>query len=172
LSCVTFKRHEHLLIFKLCAKCDKLYLNIIDHLLVSCDRTRDKRDDFWQDIINIDPDRTRDKRDDFWQDIINIDPDRTRDKRDDFWQDIINIDPIDFSVYMDSLSSTDFICTVISCDTTYELDQDELLFFSNICMHYVASTCRQFESLLTLDLVCQFLYKFFFFFFSLLVSWH
>ena len=148
MSCVTFKRHEHLLIFKLCAKCDKLYLNIIDHLLVSCDRTRDKRDDFWQDIINIDPDRTRDKRDDFWQDIINIDPDRTRDKRDDlwqdiinidpdrtrdkrddFWQDIINIDPIDFSVHMDNLSSTDFICTVLSCDTTYELDQDELFIF-------------------------------------------
>ena len=43
---VTFKRHEHLLIFKLCANCDKLYLNIIDHLLVSCDRIRDKRDDF------------------------------------------------------------------------------------------------------------------------------
>ena len=48
--------------------------------------------------------------------------DRTRDKRDDFWQDIINIDPIDFSVYMDNLSSTDIICTVLSCDTTYELD--------------------------------------------------
>ena len=71
--------------------------------------------------------------------------DRTRDKRDDFWQDIINIDPIDFSVYMDNLSSTDIICTVLSCDTTYELDQDELLFFSKICVHYVASTCRQFD---------------------------
>jgi hypothetical protein len=94
----------------LCDKCDKLYQNIIDHLPVSCDRTRDKRDDFWQDIINIDPDRTRDKRDDFWQDIINI-------------------DPIDFSVHMDNLSSTDFICTVLSCDTTYELDQDELFIF-------------------------------------------
>ena len=91
----------------LCDKCGKLYQNIIEHLLVSCDRTRDKRDDFWQDIINI--------------------------------------DPIDFSVYMDNLSSIDFICTVLSCDTTYELDQDELLLFSKMCLHYVASTCRQFN---------------------------
>jgi len=91
----------------LCDKCGILYQNIIEHLLVSCDRTRDKRDEFWQDIINI--------------------------------------DPIDFSVHMDNLSSTDFICTVLSCDTTYELDQDELLFFAKSCVHHVVSICRQFD---------------------------
>ena len=70
---------------------------------------------------------------------------RTRDKRDEFWQDIINIDPTDFSVHMDNLSSTDCICTVLSRDTTYELDQDELLFFAKSCVHHLVSICRQFD---------------------------
>ncbi|CAC5363156.1 unnamed protein product [Mytilus coruscus] len=42
---------EHLL----CDKCGKFFLNIVEHVLVSCDFTQDERDDLWQDIINVNP---------------------------------------------------------------------------------------------------------------------
>ena len=42
--------------------------------------------------------------------------------REDLWRDIININPIDFSVYMDSLTSLKFTAELLSCDTKYELE--------------------------------------------------
>ncbi|CAC5394010.1 unnamed protein product [Mytilus coruscus] len=68
----------------------KFFLNIVEHLLVSCDFTQDKRDDLWQDIINV--------------------------------------NPIQFSVFMDSLSAHEFTTTILSCNTSYELENDELIF--------------------------------------------
>ncbi|CAG2253602.1 MIZ1 [Mytilus edulis] len=78
---------EHLL----CDKCGKFFLNIVEHLLVSCDFIQDKRDDLWQDIINI--------------------------------------NPIQFSVFMDSLSAHEFTTTILSCNTSYKLENEELTFF-------------------------------------------
>lgn len=39
----------------LCDKCGQFYNNIFKHLLLSCDHTRDSRDEFWRDIIAINP---------------------------------------------------------------------------------------------------------------------
>ncbi|CAG2211335.1 unnamed protein product [Mytilus edulis] len=86
---------EHLL----CDKCGKFFLNIVEHLLVSCDFIQDKRDDLWQDIINI--------------------------------------NPIQFSVFMDSLSAHEFTTTILSCNTSYELENDELTFFSKTCVQKI-----------------------------------
>ncbi|CAG2214579.1 unnamed protein product [Mytilus edulis] len=93
---------EHLL----CDKCGKFFLNIVEHLLVSCDFIQDKRDDLWEDIINI--------------------------------------NPIQFSVYMDSLSAHEFTTTILSCNTSYELENDELTFFSKTCVRHVETICRDF----------------------------
>ena len=90
----------------LCDKCGKFFLNIVEHLLVSCDFIQDKRDDLWQDIINI--------------------------------------NPIQFSVYMDSLSAHEFTTTILSCNTSYELENDELTFFSKTCVRHVETICRDF----------------------------
>ncbi|XP_063431682.1 uncharacterized protein LOC134714370 [Mytilus trossulus] len=90
----------------LCDKCGKFFLNIVEHLLVSCDFIQDKRDDLWQDIINI--------------------------------------NPIQFSVFMDSLSAHEFTTTILSCNTSYELENDELTFFSKTCVRHVEKICRDF----------------------------
>ncbi|CAG2245958.1 unnamed protein product [Mytilus edulis] len=65
----------------LCEKCGKLFTNVLEHILCSCDFVLDYRNEMWRDIINI--------------------------------------NPIQFSVYMDSLSSLEFTATILSCDTIY-----------------------------------------------------
>ncbi len=93
----------------LCEKCGLLYYNIVEHLLVSCDLTRDKREDFWRDIISI--------------------------------------NPIEFSVYMDNLTASEFVCTVLSCNTKFELCVDELLVFSKSCIYNIPRICKYFDSI-------------------------
>ena len=39
----------------LCERCGGLFINIIEHIMVSCLITKGLRDDMWRDIINIDP---------------------------------------------------------------------------------------------------------------------
>ena len=58
--------------------------------------------------------------------------DFTVELREDLWRDIININPIDFSVYMDSLTSLEFTAELLSCDTKYELDMMKVWLFRNV----------------------------------------
>ena len=64
--------------------------------------------------------------------------------RDKLWEDIININPIEFSVYLDSLPSDELTQTLLSCDTVYDLDDDDRKYFSKICVTYVAKMCKMF----------------------------
>ena len=76
--------------------------------------------------------------------IVNCD--FVTNNRDDFWRDIINVNPIEFSIYMDSLSAAEFTATVLSCDTSFDLEVDELLYFSKCCIYHVHKLCKDFEN--------------------------
>jgi len=65
--------------------------------------------------------------------------------REDLWRDIINSNPIDFSVYMESLTSLEFTAELLSCDTKYELDNDESMAFSKCCVFHVNTICKLFH---------------------------
>ena len=65
--------------------------------------------------------------------------------REDLWRDIININTIDFSMYMDSLTSLEFITELLSCDTKYELDNDASMPFSKCCVFHVNKICKLFH---------------------------
>jgi hypothetical protein len=57
--------------------------------------------------------------------------DFTVELREDLWRDIININPIDFSVYMDSLTSLEFIVWhKIPTGQWWKYDFFEMLCFS------------------------------------------
>ena len=70
--------------------------------------------------------------------------DRVLSLREQLWERVIAIDPIEFSVYLDSLSQDTFAAVILSCDAEYELEEEDRIYFSQICTEYVYRMCTAF----------------------------
>lgn len=91
----------------LCEKCGRFFTEVVTHILTVCTYTLETREDFWRDVISL--------------------------------------EPIEFSVFLDSLTPETLCLTLLSCSTDFDLDDENSLAFSKICLDFIYHSCRQFH---------------------------
>jgi hypothetical protein len=65
--------------------------------------------------------------------------------RDKFWTDVISLDPITLSVFLGCKSDDELCFILLSCDTDFELDNDNMARFQLLCVTYVYRCCNGFN---------------------------
>ena len=67
------------------------------------------------------------------------------DIHDKFWTEIISLDPITFSAFLGCKSDDELCFILLSCDTDFELDNDNMARFQLLCVTYVYRCCDGFN---------------------------
>ena len=91
----------------LCEKCGKMFKDPCIHAITSCDHLSDIRDEFWTEIISI--------------------------------------NPIMFSVFLGAKNDDELCFTLLSCQTDFDLDDENMNIFQTLCVSYVYKLCKTFN---------------------------